>query len=123
MDEPAGGAAAAVADQALAVNPVAAAGAVFDAIIIAQPRRGRLAPPFGRDPLRPLGPRDVMHGAAPYEPPRHALGCRINDGDRFGPVEQALRATRRWQCNWFDLSESRNPPARVLGQMALVRLW
>ena len=39
MDEPVGRAAAAVADQAFAINPVAAAFGVLDAVIIAQPRR------------------------------------------------------------------------------------
>ena len=87
-----GSAAAAVADQAFAVDPVAPPGHVLDPVIIAQPRRRRLAPPFGRDPLGPLDARNVMHRAPPHEPPRHAFGRRINDVDRFGPVEQALGA-------------------------------
>src|SRR3954454_24880987 len=91
MDEPIGSAAAAVADQALAINPVAPASSILDAIIIAQPRRRGLAPPFGRDPLGPFGAGDVMHRAPPYEPTRHAFGRRVNHVDRLGPVEQALR--------------------------------
>src|SRR5437763_8227312 len=91
MDEPGRQAPAAVADQALAVDPVAAAGSVFDAVIIAQPRRRWLPPPFGRDPLRTFGARDVVHRTAPDEPPRHALGGGVNHVDRFGSIEQALR--------------------------------
>src|SRR6476659_8492149 len=90
MQEPARRAAAPVADHPFAVDPVAATLAVLDAIIIAQPRRRRLPPPFGRDPLGPFGARDVMDRAPPHEPPRHAFGRGVNDVDRLGPVEQAL---------------------------------
>ena len=52
-----GSAAAAVADQAEAVDPVAAALAVLDPVIVAQPRGALLAPPFGGDPLGPFDAR------------------------------------------------------------------
>src|SRR5436309_3392345 len=90
MDEPIGRSAAAVSDQPLAIDPVAAPLGVLDAVIIAQPRRRSLPPPFGRDPLRPLDAGDVMHRAPPHEPPRHAFGRRVDDMDRLGPVEQFL---------------------------------
>src|SRR5438309_11935047 len=60
VDEPIGQPAAPVADQSLAIDPVAAAVRVLDSIIIAQPRRRGLAPPFGRDPLRPFDAGNVM---------------------------------------------------------------
>ena len=60
VQEPQGRAAAAVADHAFAIDPVAPAGFVLDPVIIAKPRGRPLAPPFRRDPLRPLDPRDVV---------------------------------------------------------------
>src|SRR3954468_13674335 len=81
VNEPIGQPAAAVADQPFAIDPVAAAFGILHAIIIAQPRRRGLAPPFGGDPLRPLDAGDVMHRAPPPEPPRHAFGRGVNDVD------------------------------------------
>ena len=66
-----------------------------------------------------------MHRAPPHEPPRHAFGRRIDDVDRFGPVEQALRPRRHAAGARLAGSTScqrRPPPARPLGQMALARL-
>src|SRR5436309_15060261 len=53
VEEPIGSAAAAVAGEALAIDPVAPAGRILDFVIVAQPGGRRLSPPFGRDPLRP----------------------------------------------------------------------
>src|SRR5216117_2804044 len=83
------GAAAAVAGQALAINPVAAASGVLDLVIIAQPRGRRLPPPLGRDPFRPFGAGDVMDSASPDEAPGHTLGSGVDDSNRFRTVEQA----------------------------------
>src|SRR5690242_4233094 len=85
---PIGQSAAPIANQALTKNPVTAALAILDAVIVAQPSRRRLPPPFGSNPLRPFDPRDVMHRTPPDEAARHAFGRRINDVDRFRPVEQ-----------------------------------
>src|SRR5256885_16601856 len=60
MDEPGRSAAAAVAGEALAADPVAAAPAPLDPIIIAQPAGRRLAPPSRRDPPGPPGSGDVF---------------------------------------------------------------
>src|SRR5207302_11196294 len=145
MDEPGRQPPAAVADQALAVDPVAAAISVLDAIIIAQPRRRWLPPPFGRDPLRTFGARDVVDRTAPDEPPRHPFGGGVKDVDRFGPIEQALRPffppldfegrgtseagggappsrfARHLPCKCRG-GDCRNPSARPPRQMALGRL-
>src|SRR5215213_3671211 len=91
VDEPIGSAAAAVSNQPFAVDPVAAAVRILDAVVIKQPRRRGLPPPFRRDSLRPLHARDVMNRAPPHEPPRHAFRGGIDDVDCLGPVEQALR--------------------------------
>ena len=91
---PVGSAAAAVADEAFAIDPVTAAGLVLDPVIIAQVARRGLAPPFGRDPLRAFGAGDVMHRAPPHESPRHAFGRRIDDVDRLGTVEKAMGAMK-----------------------------
>src|SRR5438270_2018342 len=152
MDEPGRSAAAAVAGEALAVDPVAATLDILDSIIIAQPGGRGLAPPFGRDPLGPLGAGDVVHRASPHEPPRHAFRSRIDDVDRLGPVEQALWARKPlspWpERGWGEgavrfspplpsaasrllpspasgggTSYRRYPPARPLRQMALLLLW
>src|SRR5881398_2340049 len=90
VDEPGGSAAASVADHTFAIDPVAAAGRILDLVIVAEPAGRRLAPPFRRDSLGPLGAGDVVHRATPHEPPWHAFGRRVNDVDRLGPVEQAL---------------------------------
>src|SRR4051794_39582793 len=55
VDEPGGSAAASVADHTFAIDPVAAAGRILDLVIVAEPAGRRLAPPFGRDSLGPLG--------------------------------------------------------------------
>ena len=112
---------------------------ILDAVIIAQPRRRGLPPPFGRDPFGPFGAGDVMHGAPPHEAARHAFGRRVNDVDRFGPVEQALgrflslrggseaaSLVPRSIASRFRLlskeDDSRDPPARPFGQMAFFSL-
>src|SRR3954471_23295826 len=92
MDEPIGQPATAVADQAFAIDPVAPAARILDAIIIAQPRRRRLSPPFGRDPLRSRDARNVMDRASPDEAARHAFRGRIDDIDGLGAIEHALGA-------------------------------
>src|SRR5438477_10677819 len=74
VDEPARRPAAPVADQAFAINPVAPPGRVLDSVIIAQAAARRLPPPFGRDPLGPFDPGDVVHRPPPHEAPRHAFG-------------------------------------------------
>src|SRR5690348_8025902 len=90
VDEPGWDPATAIVDQAFAVDPVAPPLRIFDPIIIAQPRRRGLPPPFRGNALGSFGPRDVVHGAAPNEPPRHALRGCIDDVDRLRTVEQAL---------------------------------
>ena len=143
MNEPVGCPAAPVAGQPFAEDPVAAALAVLDAIIIAQPRRGGLAPPFGRDPFGPFDSRDVVHRAPPHEAPRHALGRGVDDVDRLGPVEQVVGSRPRRHCEAGARSNAegfaplgllrrcrllamtrqrRNPTARALRKMALLRL-
>src|SRR5690242_15748120 len=77
VDEPLGQAAAAVADHPFAVDPVTAAGLILDAIIIAQTRGRSLAPPFGRDPLRPLDAGDVVNRSPTHEAARNAFGRGI----------------------------------------------
>src|SRR6476660_1809050 len=86
VNEPDGHTAASITDEAVAVDPVAAALRILDPVIIAQPARRGLAPPFRRDAFRAFDAGNVMHRASPDEPPRHAFGCRIDDVDRFRPV-------------------------------------
>src|SRR6185369_6353530 len=122
VDEPGWKAAAPITNQTLAIDPVAAAIRVLDAVIVAQPRRRWLPPPFGRDPLGSFDTGDVMDGAPPHEPPRHAFRRRINDVYRLGAVKQALRPLRRWKRDRFGLGERTDPPARPLREVALHRL-
>ena len=68
-----------------------------------------------------------MDRAPPHEPARHAFGRRIDDVDRFGPVEQALRplssASSPARLARLGLHARRgDPSARPLGQMAFLRL-
>ena len=76
----------------MAIDPVAPARAVLDPVIVAQADGRFLAPPFGRDPLRPLDPRDFVHLPPPAELLREAVGRGVEHGDRFRPVEQLERA-------------------------------
>ena len=89
MDEPIGQPAPAVGDRALAVDPVSASDRILDAVIIAEPSRRRLPPPFGSDTLGSLGARDIVDCATPDEAPRHAFGSGVNDVDCFRTIEQA----------------------------------
>src|SRR6185503_2003722 len=146
VDEPVGRSAAPVASEAFAVDPVATALSVLDAVIIAQPRARRLPPPFGRDPLGAFRADDVMDRAAPDEASRHPFGRRINDVDRLGPVEEFLRSpplhlqgrgTMQRRLHGGGVPPSRfarhlpsksrggdytHPPARPFRQVALLRL-
>src|SRR3954451_16128389 len=124
MHEPIRRAAAAIADQALAIDPVATPVGVLDAVIVAQPCIRGGTPPFGRDPFWPFDAGDVVNRLAPHEAPRHALGSGIDDCDRFRTVEQALRTGwRRRQFDWRDFLLGGPPSTRLLRQMAFVGLW
>ena len=73
--------------------------AILHAVVVACGRRAcaKCQPPLRRDPLGPLGPRDLVRESAPAEgsrPPRRARHL-----DRFGPREQAERARRA--VPWF----------------------
>ena len=66
---------------------------------------------------------DVMHQPPPHEAPRQAFRRRIDDRNRFRPVEQMLRSRRRRQRRDSNRTDrDRTPPTRPLGQMACDRL-
>src|SRR5215207_11263330 len=80
--------------KALAEEPEAPSRLVLDDVVVARRLRVLLAPPLGRDPLRPLRMGDAMRPSAPAEPTRRPLRHHGDDIRRLG-LRQEKRGPRR----------------------------
>src|SRR4051794_6079613 len=85
-------------EETRAEDPVAPAARILDAVVVARAARARrtqLAPPFGRDALRPLRLHDAMAETAPGEAGGRAFRHLGNDADRLRPAQQERRTRRQ----------------------------
>src|SRR5438093_4226969 len=80
-----------LAIETFAEKPETAAVDILDAVVVARAREG-IAPPFGSDPLRPLGGANTVQPAAPAELRRRRIRKDRQRLDRLGPMQQERRA-------------------------------
>jgi len=88
LQEPVGRAPTSIAQNPLAVDPVSAAHAVLDPVVVAQPGASLLTPPFWRDAFRAFYSHDLMHTAPPAKLPGVAVWTCIKDRDFLRSIEQ-----------------------------------
>jgi len=82
--------------KSFAVEPEAAAFAVFDEIVVAARRKIAVVPvakpPLGRDPFRTLRAGDIVSQPAPGKTPRRPVGNERRDLGRLGTRQKKKRA-------------------------------